>query len=209
MAYDVENARLVLFGGVTAGGFGGYVQDTWEWDDASWVDQTPVGAKPSRRFDARMAYDSDRQKVVLVGGHDGTTNPSDVWEWQRPRQPAVLFTAGAASGSFSAEAIVGLRVRARCGGTFAPYDATSTGSSLLAWSTSGPTPGSWSLLGTNSAGLSTGWIDWTASSPAEAQRYYNPLDQQLTVQCRPSGTSAGAAQVAKVALDYVEVRVRY
>lgn len=80
MVYDAARQRVVLFGGL---GAGGALADTWEWDGSVWVQRTPVNS-PSSRFAHSMAYDSGRQRVVLYGGMTATTNGSalaDTWEW--------------------------------------------------------------------------------------------------------------------------------
>jgi cysteine-rich repeat protein len=70
-AYDAARDRIVLFGG------GG---QTWEWDGARWLMQTPR-ISPVARDDAAMAYDPVRKRVVLFGG--GSFN--DTWEWDGVR----------------------------------------------------------------------------------------------------------------------------
>jgi len=61
MAYDTREGRSCS-SAATASRFG----DTWEWDGVSWARVATSG--PSRRTDAKMAYDSTRGKVVLFGG---------------------------------------------------------------------------------------------------------------------------------------------
>jgi hypothetical protein len=81
MVYDSVRGRLVLFGGAA----GGYDDETWEWDGMSWAKKTPVDPEgdgnPSARFQHGMAFDSNREKVVLFGGYDVTTFLFDTWEW--------------------------------------------------------------------------------------------------------------------------------
>lgn len=48
-------------------------------------------------------------------------------------------------------------------------------------------------------------LDWTAPDDVEARAYV--LDRDLAFQCRPDGTTGSG--LAEVALDYLEVRVRY
>jgi hypothetical protein len=82
MAYDAARGAAVMFGGApspanAAAGLG----DTWIWDGARWREQTPT-ASPPGRLDHAMAFDAERQRIVLFGGTDGSGHPlSDTWEW--------------------------------------------------------------------------------------------------------------------------------
>jgi hypothetical protein len=76
LAFDSARARVVLFGGVSAGApFG----DTWEWDGESWTQMNDIG--PSARAGAAMAYDAARRRTVLFGGADAVGTCGDTWEW--------------------------------------------------------------------------------------------------------------------------------
>jgi hypothetical protein len=46
--------------------------------EASWLERSPSGLKPSARQRHAMAYDASRGKVVLFGGNGGG---QDTWEW--------------------------------------------------------------------------------------------------------------------------------
>ncbi|MDP3244446.1 MAG: kelch repeat-containing protein, partial [bacterium] len=74
MAYDSQRGKVVLFGGY----YGGYRNDTWEWNGISWTQVSSSG--PAPRDDHAMAYDSQAGKVVLFGGWDGSRK-GDTWEW--------------------------------------------------------------------------------------------------------------------------------
>ena len=50
-------------------------------------------------------------------------------------------------------------------------------------------------------------VTWSSSSPDDARRFVVERDRLLSFQCRSSGESGSGA--ARVALDYIEVRVRY
>lgn len=80
MAYDAARARVILFGGEF--GFGSPVSsnETWEWDGSSWTLRAPV-VDPGYRYHHAMAYDSDRERIVLYGGRSGLLHFSDTWEW--------------------------------------------------------------------------------------------------------------------------------
>jgi hypothetical protein len=82
MVYDASRQRVVLFGGLS-GSFPNerYVADTWEWDGSAWSKVADAG--PGLRAHQVMAYDRARNRVVLYGGFDLTTNQElhDIWEW--------------------------------------------------------------------------------------------------------------------------------
>jgi hypothetical protein len=63
VAFDPARRRLVLFGGWRFGA----LADTWEWDGASWVQQSPV-ASPPAVDGPTMAFDGARQRVATFTG---------------------------------------------------------------------------------------------------------------------------------------------
>jgi hypothetical protein len=82
MAYDEANQTAVLFGGQ---GQSGYLNDTWTWDGAIWIEQHPRLSPPAR-YDAQMAYDATNKGVVLVGGIGNVSisqigDLGDTWTW--------------------------------------------------------------------------------------------------------------------------------
>jgi hypothetical protein len=77
MAYDAARQRVVLFGGNTGAGTPTPNGQTWEWDGSNWSQKTPPVA-PSARYGHAMAYDAERQRVVLFGGSAGN---DETWEW--------------------------------------------------------------------------------------------------------------------------------
>ena len=54
---------------------------SWRWDGAAWASVT--GTQPSLRYNAALAYDRDRNRVVLYGGEvaAGTPDLADTWEF--------------------------------------------------------------------------------------------------------------------------------
>jgi hypothetical protein len=54
---------------------------TWRWDGTTWTRLT--GTQPPLRYNAAMAFDRDRGRVVLFGGEVGAGTPdlSDTWEF--------------------------------------------------------------------------------------------------------------------------------
>jgi hypothetical protein len=83
MAYDPNRKRVVLFGGGTiVNGTATYLQDTWEWDGATWTAMPAVGAPPSARYGHAMTYDVTNKVILLFGGYsDATRYLSDTWTW--------------------------------------------------------------------------------------------------------------------------------
>jgi hypothetical protein len=96
IGYDVHRARVVLFGGYQRSDTDTIrLGDTWEWDGAAWTQAATSG--PSPRNGAALAYDGQRQRLVLFGG---SGRASDTWEWDGvawlPRE------AGVAPGRYNA-----------------------------------------------------------------------------------------------------------
>lgn len=88
MAYDRARRCVVLFGGnrVLFGAESDtatFLDDMWEWNGARWREIKT--AMPLARAEAGMAYDRDRQRLVLFGGYrivDGKMlRLGDTWEW--------------------------------------------------------------------------------------------------------------------------------
>ena len=213
MAFDSARGRGVLFDS----------NNTWEWDGSTWTKVTPVGMSPSVAETA-IAYDSAKGAVVLFGGLSGAeVDLQDTWEWKASptQQPAFQFDASSYNSGIGAAAVSGLRVRAFAGGVFSPGNAASVGATLLGWRNGGVQigPGAWSVLLSNSVGVasrqpylgapSTTLIDWQAPGASTAQQFLTERDGQLSFQVRPSGSMGSAIGGASVALDYIEVRVRY
>ena len=54
--------------------------DTWSWDGKTWKQLATTG--PSPRAMGYMAYDKNRDRIVLFGGRMGWPNDAnDTWEW--------------------------------------------------------------------------------------------------------------------------------
>jgi len=73
---------MVLFGGLAATGGNpptSLVGDTWEWDGEDWTQVQDIGPSPRRFF--AMAYDRNRDRLVLFGGLTATGSSGETWEW--------------------------------------------------------------------------------------------------------------------------------
>jgi hypothetical protein len=80
MAFDPVRRVVVLFGGYNEDLL--YLNDTWEWDTVArtWTKLTPL-TSPQRRQGARLVYDSNASRMVLVGGVDASQFWNDTWTW--------------------------------------------------------------------------------------------------------------------------------
>jgi Galactose oxidase, central domain len=79
--------KILMFGGVGSS-FPAGNDTTWEWDGAigNWSNPTfSSGGIPDTRFNPGLAWDSDRQRVMMYGGYDALFgapyNRNDLWEW--------------------------------------------------------------------------------------------------------------------------------
>jgi len=67
-------SKIVLFGGQGAAGL---LDDTWEWDGATWTQLAPPTSPPARRGHALSTINTS---VVLFGGSDaGGSLQHDTW----------------------------------------------------------------------------------------------------------------------------------
>jgi len=78
MSFDSTRNRTVLWGG----GNSAFVNlnDTWEFDGATWVQRTPATSPPALVGSA-MAFDANRNVSVMFGGSAPAGNSSATWEW--------------------------------------------------------------------------------------------------------------------------------
>jgi hypothetical protein len=82
-AYNPDEQVTVLFGGKDESTF---YNDTWQYDGRTWV-RVAALTPPSPRNGAKMAYDRNRQRVVLFGGYYGPDNVffDETWEYEDGR----------------------------------------------------------------------------------------------------------------------------
>ena len=77
MAYDMDNATVVLFGGQRADGT--LSSDTWVWNGSTW--SRYASAVPARKL-ASMAFDPALHQLILFGGQGGGNQLlNDTWAW--------------------------------------------------------------------------------------------------------------------------------
>lgn len=93
MVYDSKRKTIVLFGG----DFGGWndkkaYNDTWEWNGTEWNLLSTEG--PPARTNHTVAYDKQRDRVVLFGGMDTQKTLGDLWEWDGKKWTQVTASNG-------------------------------------------------------------------------------------------------------------------
>jgi hypothetical protein len=82
-AYDPVNDQVILFGGAPPINGGTTSDETWAWDGSNWSQLTPA-TSPDARWTHGMAYDENRQRIVLFGGlatDQAGSAFDDTWEW--------------------------------------------------------------------------------------------------------------------------------
>jgi hypothetical protein len=101
MVYDGARSVMVLFGGLAPANI--VLGDTWEYDGAAWTNrQLAPPAAPSPRWIHRMAYDTQRARIVLFGGASPGAVLGDTWEFdgQAWTQVATAPPPGAPSARY-------------------------------------------------------------------------------------------------------------
>lgn len=86
LAHDSTHQRLILYGGATKWppymNASNIFADHWQWDGAGWK-RIGDGAGPGKRSGVSMAFDLERQALVLFGGSDdGTHGKADTWQYR-------------------------------------------------------------------------------------------------------------------------------
>jgi hypothetical protein len=103
MVYDSARKRIVIHSG-----YPGYPADTWEYDGNDWT-QVNTPTTPAGRCCAGVAYDSARQRVVIVAGllKNAPRQASDTWEYPGTSltgSPASISIASGGTHAFSLDA---------------------------------------------------------------------------------------------------------
>jgi hypothetical protein len=82
MAYDAARQRTVLFGGAATSAGTSLLDDTWEWNGATWT-TFAVATRPLARQEAAMAFDPASSRIVLAAGRGVNLGDwrFDTWEW--------------------------------------------------------------------------------------------------------------------------------
>ncbi|MGI8552853.1 MAG: Kelch repeat-containing protein, partial [Dehalococcoidia bacterium] len=87
LAYDAATGSVILFGGCNGSvcSTSADMNDTWLWNGSTWAQQFPP-VSPPPRYEASIAYDAAKQRVVLFGGSSCSssapcTSLNDTWTW--------------------------------------------------------------------------------------------------------------------------------
>ncbi len=78
--FDAERDRMVLFGGTAAPSDSTRLDEVWTLDlpTGTWSQVAPVGPGPTGRYVFGAAHDSQRDRLIVFGGYDGS-HQDDVW----------------------------------------------------------------------------------------------------------------------------------
>jgi hypothetical protein len=96
MTFDASRGRVVLDGGIEEfqSSWPTLFPDTWEWDGASWAQQTATPRPPARAGHA-MCRDASRSSSLLFGGTTEDAAPDETWRYGAPQAAsAASFGAG-------------------------------------------------------------------------------------------------------------------
>lgn len=212
MVYDPNREVVLLFGGQATGS---YLGDLWEWNGTRWRERTLAGTPPAARAGSGMAYDTSRDTLLVYGGNTGSGGlypySDGLWEarFDPGSTPALHAEVDLHEGGFPLHAITRIRVRAVCGGNWAPLGASDHGAQLVVWQTYGiPTAPRWTAVGSSKAvPTSPALLDWTTAGTESGLEYVQAATGTLSAQCRlPDRKLSSDGQVS---MDYFEVRVRY
>jgi hypothetical protein len=82
MVFHEQRQKIMMFGGYKAPN-GNPVPNAefWEYGAGGWTPLLVAGPKPLARFFHQMSYDSVRNRVVLFGGSNNSTDLFDTWEF--------------------------------------------------------------------------------------------------------------------------------
>ncbi|MFN7970987.1 MAG: hypothetical protein U0166_01320 [Acidobacteriota bacterium] len=80
MVWDSTRSRIVIFGGYVST-TPTPVNDTWEWDGATWAPVVPTFS-PLARYYHNMAFDTSASKTVLWTGIPPGPEPNDLATWE-------------------------------------------------------------------------------------------------------------------------------
>ena len=142
MAFDSSRGRIVLFGGHD----GAVLNDLWSYNGTDWVQDMPTGNAqpvPTPRHYGSMAYDSDRNRMVLFGGNSiNATYEDDTYElsgttWSykwNVDDPAIFDMSGRADGIWNFTTITiepSMTVQVRKNAENTPLTWLATGQVLI------------------------------------------------------------------------------
>ena len=143
---------------------------------------------------------------------------NETWALEPPLDATVQFVAQLPNDLIGNQSIDTVRIRASCGGRYAPFGPDDVGADLLGWiwSRADTRPGRWQSLARTDVAVPNpavwprqGFVDFRSEAvAADLARGLINREGRVYVQCRPAGVSDAAA-LAEVTADYIEVRVSY
>lgn len=83
VAWSPRDGRLLLFGG--RGARRTRLGELWSWQPTAGWEQHDVGREPPPRYGHALAYDPDRERLVVFGGSTGSGYSNRTWEWNGRR----------------------------------------------------------------------------------------------------------------------------
>lgn len=84
-ASDPLRDRVVLFGGKATVDPASGLQDTWEWDGATWTQASPSASPPARSRHVMAFSGGCGQVLVAAGEIAGSFDVTDTWKWNGTR----------------------------------------------------------------------------------------------------------------------------
>ena len=234
MAYDAARGRTVMFGGYGDAYATAEQQGTWEWDGFDWHRREPAVEAPLR-WQTALAYDAEGGGTLAQGGegqcsHDEpTVSPClDLWSYAphraRPHLVAEFDLRAAdtlwpTASDPSERLLLGATVRARSGGlghTWGTGHADGARVSGYSVAASAFGHGGWVALHESEASTSEP-EDWEASfapcveppCPAPSPEDWPGSDGRLHLDFAALAPRGASLEEGAVALDYVELRLRY
>lgn len=215
MTYDWANGYVLMFGGTRNsacdGGTAWQCAGTWKFDGIAWTRLYPARA-PSPRYNAIMAYDSTRGRVVLHGGGQFGASYGDTWEWDGTTPGYTNWNIGEPNGWGGDEDCVHVTYNFRWNDlscwTYLPSvceEEGNAGAQMLVWQNQI----GWASMGSTSAGPGApGQVSLATSSGPEIPRWFFGPRREVAIAVAPvqaNGRDTGGA----IAADYVEVGVKY
>ena len=97
-AYDSATGEIVLFGGGCCSfPASSFLSDTWTWDGATWLKESPTASPLGREY-LSMSESNNSGRAVLFGGDTGPSLNGDTWSWSPPSGASPF--ASACQGNF-------------------------------------------------------------------------------------------------------------
>ncbi|MBS1787904.1 MAG: putative Ig domain-containing protein [Acidobacteria bacterium] len=144
MVYDAARNEIVLFGGFNQNFVG--LNDTWVYSCAThtWTQKFPA-TSPSIRHGHAMAYDPNKQLVVMYGGG---SNKQDTWTWDGTNWVEIIGANQPGIRHEHAMAFDGTRIILFGGSKNAGYADNDTWDLTL----TSPSAGTWTMIAPNGSG---------------------------------------------------------